>query len=135
MFVHALFEDLDILASAQHYIILEISLKRKFRKFRGKNPSQDFVTLRLTMGRSRYRAPHSLESLALDILVAVESQPEVSRLRRDLRGKIRAAEVAEEIRVTVLTVTYLEEIECAVRAVFELELVPKVELQQHTFLS
>lgn len=87
------------------------------------------------MGWSRYHGPHSPEALALDVLVAVESQPEVARLRRDLGGEIRAAEVAEEIRVTVLAVTYFEEIEMAVGAVFELELVPKVELQQHTFIS
>lgn len=87
------------------------------------------MTLRLTIGRSWYRAPHSLESLALDILIAVESQPEVSRLRRDLGGEIWTAEVAEFIRVTVLTVTYLEEIEMAIRTVFELELIPKVELK------
>lgn len=92
-------------------------------------------TSKLTMSRSRYHGPYSLESFALDVLVAVKSQPEVARLRRDLGGEIRAAEVAEAIRVTVLAVTYLEEIEIAVRAVFELELVPKVELQQHTFIS
>lgn len=93
------------------------------------------MTLRLTISRSRYHVPHSLEALAFDILVAVESQPEVPCLRCDLGGKIRAAEIAEEIRVTVLAVTYLKEIETTIRTVFELELVPKVELQQHAFVS
>lgn len=91
--------------------------------------------MRLTMSRSRYHAPHSLEAFALDVVVAVKSQPKVSRLRCDFGGKIRAAEVAEEIRETVLAVTYLEEIEMAVRTVFKLELVSEVELQQHTFVS
>jgi hypothetical protein len=93
------------------------------------------MTLKLTISWSRYHVPHSLEALALDIFVAVESQPEVSCLRCDLGGKIRAAEVAEKIRVTVLAVTYLKEIETTIRAVFELELIPKIELQQHTFVS
>lgn len=91
--------------------------------------------MRLTTGRSRYHAPHGPEALALDVLVAVESQPEVSRFRYDLGREIRAAEVADVIREAVLAVTYLEEIETAVRTVFKLELVPKVELHQHTFVS
>lgn len=57
----------------------------------------------------------------------MESEPEVSRLRRDLRGKIRAAEVAEEIGVAVLAVTYLEEIVTALVATLELEHVSEVE--------
>lgn len=87
------------------------------------------------MSRSRYHCPDGLEAFPLDVLVAMESQPKVTRLRRDLGGEIRAAEFAEEIRVTMLAVTYLKVIEIALRAVFELELVPKVELQQHTFVS
>lgn len=93
------------------------------------------LILRLTIGRSRYHTPHSLETLALDVLIAVESQPEVSCLRCDLGGKIRPAEVAEEIRVTVLAITYLEKIETAIWTVFQLELIPKVKFQQHTFFS
>lgn len=93
------------------------------------------MTLRLTISRSRYHVPHSPETLALDILVAVESQPKIPCLRCDFGRKIRAAEVAEEIRVTMLTVTYFKVIETAIRAVFELKLVSKVELQQHTFVS
>lgn len=80
--------------------------------------NQILLILRLTMGWSRYHVPHSLETLSLDVVIAVESQPEVSRLRCDLGGKICPAEVAEEIRVTVLTITYLEEIETAIRTVF-----------------
>jgi len=93
------------------------------------------VILRLTVSRPRYHAPHGLEALALDILVAVESQPKVARLRRDLGGKVRPTEVTEEVGETVLAVTYFEEIETAAWTVLELELVSKVKLQQHTFVS
>lgn len=65
----------------------------------------------------------------------MESEPEVSGLGRDLWGEICAAEVAEEIGVAVLAVTYLEEIVTAVGALLELELVSEVEFQQHTFVS
>lgn len=87
------------------------------------------------MSWSRHHGPHCLETFSLDVFVTAESQPEVPRLRRDLGREIRAAKFSEEIRVTVLAVTYLEEVEMAVRAVFELKLVSKVELQQHTFVS
>lgn len=90
---------------------------------------------RLTIGWSWYHTPNGLEALALDAIVTVESQPEISRLRRDLWGEIRATEVTKEIGVAVLTVTYLKEIVTAVGALLELELVSKVELQQHALLS
>lgn len=121
------------------YILAVISLKTRRPAVKGGRyaaaKSLDSATSKLTMGRPGYHGPHGLEAFALDVLVADESQPEVARLRRDLGREIRAAEVADGIREAVLAVTYLEVIELAVRTVFDLELVPKVELQQHTFLS
>lgn len=83
----------------------------------------------LTIGWSWYHIPNGLESFALDTFVAVESQPKVSRLRRDLRGEIRATEVAQKIGVAVLAVTYLEEIVTTVVALFELEFISEIKLQ------
>lgn len=96
---------------------------------------RNLVILKLTVSWPRYHIPYSLEALALDVLVAVESQPEIPRLRRDLGGKIRSAEVTDGVGEAMLAITYLEEIETAAWTVLEFELVPKVELQQHTFVS
>jgi len=93
------------------------------------------VILKLTVSRPRYHAPHGLEAFALDAVVAVESQPKIARLRYDLGGKIRPAEVTEEVGEAVLAITYLEVIETAACTVLELEFVSKVELHQHTFVS
>lgn len=89
----------------------------------------------LTIGWSWYHTPNGLEALVLDAIVTVESQPEISRLRRDLWGEILATEVTEEIGVAVLAVTYLEKIVTTVCTPLEFEFVSKVELQQHAFLS
>lgn len=92
--------------------------------------------VRLTyIGLPWYHTPNGPEPLSLDALVTVESQPKISRLGRDLGREILAAEVAEEIGEPVLAVTYLEKIVTAVGTFLELELVPKIELQQHPFLG
>lgn len=87
------------------------------------------------IGWSWYHTPNGLETLVLDAIVTVESQPEISRLRRDLWGEILATEVTEEIGVAVLAVTYLEKIVTTVCTPLEFEFVSKIELQQHAFLS